>query len=130
MEITAVERPEVTDRDVLVSRDAIINMEKRARRRSQRAFPLFNHQFVAISDTEADTISVYKVINESMERYMTWNKLQAEPLVMLESKFVRQVRHVSSGKPLVYCNGLHCMQLIVCYANHYIELVEIFPQVR
>jgi len=82
---------------------------------------------VAISDAEADTVAIHKVVGEFAERFVTWEKLDEAPLVILPSKFVRQVRHVTEGKPLMHCNGeLLSMQLLICYANHYIELVEIF----
>lgn len=44
------------------------------------------------------------------------------------SAFSKQVRFVTNGRPLLYCNGtLHLIQVLVTYANHFIELVEIFP---
>lgn len=53
----------MTEKDVLVSRDSLINLEKRARGRSISAFPLFNYQYVAMSNTESDIITIYKVVD-------------------------------------------------------------------
>ena len=57
-----------------------------------------------------------------------WSKLHPESKIAIPSAFKRQVRHVSHGRPIIYCNGeIHLMQLVVCYANHFVELIEIFP---
>ena len=123
-----MERDDVDINDVLITRDQIVRLGKRARRRSQTPFPLFNCQYVAISDTESDTIAIFKVVKEGSGIHQWWSQLESEPIAVLNSQFVRQVRHVTSGRPLLHCNGeLHLLQIIVSYANHYKELIEIFP---
>ena len=59
-----------------------------------------------------------------------WSILKESPVAEFQGAFYKQVRSVSHGRPLLYCNGaIHMMQLLVCYANHFVELIEIFPSV-
>ena len=46
----------------------------------------------------------------------------------MECAFEKQVRHVCSGVPIVWHGeAIHMMQIVVSYANYFVELIEIFP---
>jgi len=51
-----VNDPDVHIKDIIVARHSLINLEKRNAAKHRTAFPLFNHQFVAISDTLSNKI--------------------------------------------------------------------------
>ena len=73
-------------------------------------------------------ISIFAVVRDVQDDSQWWSKLNPSPIVTFKSYFPKQARHVTNGRPLLYCNGeVHMMQIVVSYANHFTELVEIFP---
>ena len=87
---------------------------------------------MAIADNQSNMIEVFRVLSANSpgvdDTSLLWKVLDERPLFSFKSAFEKQVRQVSHGRPLLYCNGeLHMMQLLMVYANHFIELVEIFP---
>ena len=73
-------------------------------------------------------ISIYAVVKDVQDDSQWWSKLSPTPIVTFKSYFPKQARYVTNGKPLLYCNGeVHMMQIVISYANHFAELVEIFP---
>ena len=64
MEITTLDHPYLALEDIIVNRDTILNLEKRTSGKHRQAYPLFNHQFTAISDSETNKISIYPVVKD------------------------------------------------------------------
>ena len=53
-----------------------------------------------------------------------------ELVTTFPSNFKGQVRHIAESIPPQFCNGkLHKLQVLVAYANYFVELVEIYPHI-
>ena len=87
MEITTLEHPYLALEDIVVNRDTILNLEKRVKSTKKAAFPLFNHQFVAISEQDRDMISIYAVVKDVQDDSQWWSKLSPTPIVTFKSYF-------------------------------------------
>lgn len=56
----------------MVSKDTFIDLDKKARRKNETVFPLFNYQYVAHYSKDSDQVSILKVLKEEAREGAEW----------------------------------------------------------
>ena len=94
-------------------------------------------RYVAVVKAEDDVVQVFNVyekesdvfnLNDDLRRPVLPEMQLSELIVEFPSNFKGQLRHITGSTPPQYCNGkLHKLQILVTYANYFVEVVEIYP---
>ena len=120
---------------LLVNSDFFISLSKF--KGKIQTFSLYNMRFVAVVTAEGDSIQIYSVYEKDEEVFNLNDDLRRPVLPEMElkeliaefpSNFKGQVRHITGSIPPQFCNKkLHKLQLLITYANYFVELLDIFP---